>query len=118
MIEDGIAGCSIRQYRSRKGQSWESTESLCSLMKVTSDTRGSTEKEDLQVHGREKTGYLACLVSQTKGINQFSGRDKASKHLVPLILHHAHPESTIISDEKHAYRGVLQIFGYNHYTEP
>ncbi|XP_057217393.1 uncharacterized protein LOC130570906 [Triplophysa rosa] len=40
---------------------------------------------------------------------------RSRRHLVPLIVHHVRPGSSIISDECRAYR-ILPALGYNHHT--
>lgn len=40
---------------------------------------------------------------------------RSRRHLLPLILRHVRPGSTILSDEWRAYRGVLSNHGYRHF---
>lgn len=40
---------------------------------------------------------------------------RSRRHLIPLIVHHVRPGSSVISDEWRAYR-VLSEIGYNHHT--
>ncbi|KAF1392514.1 hypothetical protein PFLUV_G00028800 [Perca fluviatilis] len=55
----------LRQWREEKEENdrgWEGRTSLWLLMKVTSDTKESTDMEELLVGGKGRSGCLGCLV--------------------------------------------------------
>ncbi len=41
---------------------------------------------------------------------------RSRPHLIPIVVKHVRPDTTIISDEWRAYRGALANMGYKHFT--
>ncbi|XP_066541276.1 uncharacterized protein [Hoplias malabaricus] len=41
---------------------------------------------------------------------------RSRHHLVPIVVKHVHPGTTLISDEWRAYRGALTDLGYTHFS--
>ncbi|XP_026074380.1 uncharacterized protein LOC113053504 isoform X1 [Carassius auratus] len=134
MIEDGIAGSSrtlssmakkvraickesMKLYARRKGQMIGQPREFVMIDESNFRHKRKYGRGRFAKTWRRRKwvfGMLGVAPRNSKPILKLVHR-RSRNHLIPHIVRHVHPGSSILSDEWRAYRGVLTDLGYNHF---
>ncbi|XP_058628519.1 uncharacterized protein LOC131538605 isoform X2 [Onychostoma macrolepis] len=113
-----VCHCAIKRFRRRHGQMIGSAQEFAVLDESNLRHKRKYGRGRASTTWRRKKWVFGMLGVRDKCRHPILRlvKRRSRPHLIPIVVKHVRPGTTIISDEWRAYRGVLANMGYKHFT--
>nr|XP_023660155.1 uncharacterized protein LOC111840004 [Paramormyrops kingsleyae] len=117
-IMRNVCHCAMKRFRRRHGQMIGSALEFAVLDESNFRHKRKYGRGRASTTWRRKKWVFGILGVRNKHRHPILRlvKRRSRAHLVPIVVKHVRPGTTIISDEWRAYRGALASMGYRHFT--